>query len=167
MNEEIKNTDKSEGELKQPDLKKTAPVARSKRRKKKSSLIRVTVMVLLLCVAIFGAVIVTDLVSGNNSGDDTSGAEEKITVTISGDSIYIDGDNRVSIDELRERLKKESEDGELPVICIINDTKNPADYVMYNQVAELLEDFDVHIERMQPPSTEDEAKFSTKDEINY
>ena len=164
MNEETKYTDIKEKE-ESSSIKRSARRREAKKRKKKKSfLFRVILMVVLLCVAVFGAIILSDVVSRKSVQKETAVVDEKITITISSDSIYLDGDNKITLERLRRYLEIENKDGKLPVVCLVNDTSNPASYILYNQVADLLSEFDVHIERMQPPATADELQYSTKDE---
>ena len=165
MNEEMKNIQQEN--LQSPNEKSDEPKQKSKSRKKNSSLMRVLTMVLLLCVASFGAIIISDLVSSKNSADQTHTAGDQITIKITSDGIYLDGNNKVTLSELRDYLTEKESEGKLPVICPIIDTNSPADYILYNQVADVLGEFGVHIERMQPPATSDEMGLSTKDEETY
>lgn len=134
------------------------------KRKKKSPLLRILTLVVLLCVAVFGAIIISDLVAKNNTEDNKGAEPEFITIKISGDFIYLDGE-QVTLEALANHLDTEYAKGDFPVVSLINDTENPSDYGVYNKVADLLSEYGIEIEKMLPSSDDEISKISTSDEV--
>lgn len=132
--------------------------------KKNSPFFRVLVLVVLLCVAVFGAIIISDLAGKDNESEQKSDEPEFITVKISDDNIYLDGE-QMTLDSLKEYLDGEYKKGELPVVSLINDTEKPSDFEVYNKVADLLGKYGINVERMLPSSLDEGSLLSTKDEV--
>lgn len=158
MDENIKNT---------KDSSKEKNPAREHKAKGKSPFMRILVLVLVICVAVFSAIIISDLIVGNDKKDSAEISDpEYITLSVSGSSVLLDG-KELSVDSLRAYLEAEKEKGITPVTAFIIDSQTPGDYVVFNQVLDLLSEYgiNVDVERMQPPSTADELSLSTKDEV--
>ena len=54
--------------------------------------------------------------------------------------------------------------GDLFAVALINDTENPADYRVYNEIVDLLREYDIICEKMVIPSSFDEISVSSSDE---
>ncbi|MBR2724745.1 MAG: hypothetical protein IKB72_04840 [Ruminococcus sp.] len=136
------------------------------KHKKKSPFMRILIMVILLCVAVFGAVIISDLVTRNNNENNETQKTEYVTIRVSGELIYLDGEV-VTIYELSDFYEDKMANGTIPETAFITDSLNPADYEVYNQVVSLLSkyDIDVNVDLMQAPASVDEMSASTNDEI--
>ena len=138
-----------------------------KKVRKKSPFVRIAVMVLILCVVLFGTIIISDMVSkNNNQSESDKSAPEYITLSVSGDVIYLDG-KELNLSELRDYFESEKEKGSIPVTAFIIDSKKTADYLVFNQVLDLLSEYgiNVDVERMQPPSSVDEIPTSAQFEV--
>lgn len=135
----------------------------TKKRKNKSPFIRILTLVVLLCVAVFGTIIISDMFSKNNSKEDESIEPEFITIKISGDFIYLDSE-KTDLEALRQYLDSEYTKGDLPVVTLINDTDTPSDYTMYNQVADLLKNYGITVDKMMPSTFDEITHISTTDE---
>lgn len=133
-------------------------------KKKKSPFFRILTLVVLLCVAVFGAIIISDLISKNQTDENQGKEPEFITLKISGDDIYLDSE-KIDLEALREYLDSEYSNGELPVVSLINDTMNPSDYTVYNKVVDLLGEYGINIERMIPSSLDEISDLPTQDEV--
>ena len=131
--------------------------------KRTSPFLRVLTLVVLLCVAVFGTIIISDMFSKNKTQEDEITEPEFITIKISGDFIYLDSE-KIDLDALRKYLDTEYAKGDLPVITLINDTENPSDYTVYNQVADLLEYYGINVEKMIPSTADEIILNSTGDE---
>ena len=124
----------------------------SKGRKAGRILLRSLVLAITFCFVIYGGVAISDMFS---SGDENGTTPEIITLTISGEDIILEN-SKVSFDDLRTYLRNADEKGELYTVAVINDTGNPADYLVYNQVVDLLAEYGIVCEKMDPPATSDE-----------
>lgn len=117
-------------------------------------LLRVLILVVLFCVVVFAGIIISDLFFG----DDSSEVEpEIIAITVSGKSIILNDDHEVTFKELKTYLDKADSRGRLVTVALINDTGNPADIELYNQIVDLLSEYGIICEKMTAPSTEDEV----------
>lgn len=149
---------------------KETPEKRNGNRRKKPTarvkktgriLLRTLVLVVVFCLVIFGGIVISDVFFSDDDGGVTP---EIITLTISGDSIILEH-NYVTFEDLRTYLKNAEEKGELYTVALINDTSNPADYMVYNKVVDLLGEFGIECEKMEPSATYDEYGVATSDEL--
>lgn len=131
--------------------------ADSKMKKTGRIMLRALILVVVFCIVIFGSVIISDLFSSN---DGDSPAPEIIAVTVSGKDIILNEDRIVSLMELKTYLADAQEKGELFTVALINDTEHSADYEVYNQIVDLLSEFDIICEKMTVPSSFDEFSAS-------
>lgn len=135
-----------------------------KRKKSKYSFFRILTLVIVFCVAVFGAIIISDLVSKNQTDKHKGEEPEFITLKISGDDIYLDSE-KIDFEALREYLDTESEKDGLPVVSLINDTRTPSDYTVYNKVVDLLGEYGINVERMIPSTSDEITDLPTQDEV--
>ncbi len=131
-------------------------------KKKKRHILRIILLVLAFCIVVFGAVVFSDVFFGKQ--DTTSQEPEIIVVTVSGKSIELHEDKQVSFSELKSYFDALEEAGDLFAVALINDTENPADYVVYNSIVDLLAEYDIICEKMPKPASYDEVYASTEDE---
>ena len=161
MNEEIREEINAENT---PAKDKTKP---EKQKKKKSSFVRVLTMILVICFAVFAAVIISDFAGRYKQESTTEQTETGFIIHISAEEIFVEDGKKVTLAELEAMLDEAKAQGDFPEINIITDTGSPASSELYNQLADLLAKYDVHIERMYTSSTADEMGLSTKDEESY
>lgn len=138
--------------------------ASAKVKKTGRIMLRVLILVVVFCVIIFGGVVLSDLLFSDDSSGTTP---EIIAVTVSGSDIILNDDTTVTLDELRTYLIDAESKGELYTVALINDTHKPADYRVYNQIVDLLSEFDIFCDKMKAPSTLDELYASTTDETAF
>ncbi|MBQ4105289.1 MAG: hypothetical protein IJC86_02745 [Clostridia bacterium] len=137
--------------------KKPAPKPTPKKTMK--VFLRILVLVVLFCVVVFGGIIVSDLIFG----DDTTNAEpEIIAITVSGETIILNENEEVTYKELENYLNRADSRGELVTVALINDTSNPADAELYNKIVDLLAKYGIICDKMDLSTTQDRA---TLDEI--
>ncbi len=116
-------------------------------------MLRALILAVAFCIVIFGGVFISDLFF---SDDESGTTPEIIAVTVSGEQIILNDDRQVTLMELKTYLVDAQEKGELFTVALINDTDNPADYEVYNQIVDLLAEFDIVCEKMKVPSSPDE-----------
>ncbi len=119
---------------------------------------RVVILVIGFCIVLFGAIIISDLVSDKNDGLDT------IPIVILGDEILINGQEKVTFDELRDYLEELNSKGELDHVSLVDDTLNPPDTELYNRIVDLLAEYGIVIDKRVDEATSDEVFSSTMDE---
>ncbi|MBQ9743038.1 MAG: hypothetical protein IJV88_05135 [Ruminococcus sp.] len=119
---------------------------------------RVVILVIGFCIVLFGAIIISDLVSDKNDGPDT------IPIVILGDEILINGQEKVTFDELRDYLEELNSKGELDHVSLVDDTLNPPDTELYNRIVDLLAEYGIVIDKRVDEATSDEVFSSTMDE---
>lgn len=142
--------------------KKSKNTTDTKLRKTGRIMLRALILAVVFCIVIFGGIALSDVFFS----DDTKGTTpEIIAVTVSGKDIILNDDRQVTLSQLRTYLADAQEKGELFTVALINDTDNPADYETYNQIVDLLAEFDIICEKMEVPSTYDELPLSTTDQI--
>lgn len=134
-----------------------------KTKKKKIHFMRILILVVVFCGVVFGAVVMSDVLFGKD--DATSEEPEIIVVTVSGKNIVLGEDRQVSFSELKGYFDTMEEAGDLFAVALINDTENPADYLVYNSVVDLLKEYDIICEKMPKPASYDEFDASSLDEI--
>ncbi len=133
-------------------------------KKRKRHILRIILLVLVFCIVVFGGVVLSDALFGRE--DTTSQEPEIIVVTISGKTIELHEGERVSLSELKDYFDGLEEAGDLFAVALINDTENPADYLVYNSVVDLLAEYDIICEKMPKPASYDEVYASTEDEYS-
>ncbi|MGN0453487.1 MAG: hypothetical protein ACI4GZ_06810 [Ruminococcus sp.] len=131
------------------------------KKKKKRKWLRVTALVLVFCMAVFGAVIISDAFFGDSDG---STAPEIIAITVSGKTIIISEDKEVTLAELEDYLRKLDEAGDLTTVALINDTANPADREVYNCVVSLLAEFGIECATMPYSAASFDESSATPDQ---
>ena len=129
--------------------------------KKGSKLIKVLVLALVLTVIAVSTIIISDMFG---SKDQPKPEMETVTITVSGTDIYLNGDEKLSLDALNTYLTNRYAKSDYCTIALINDTKNPADTDTYNSVVELLGDFGIRQEKLTLPATDDELILASFDE---
>ncbi|MBQ8000061.1 MAG: hypothetical protein IJ298_02445 [Ruminococcus sp.] len=134
----------------------------AKAKKTGRIMLRALILVVVFCVVIFGGVVLSDLLFSDDSSGTTP---EIIAVTVSGSDIILNDDTTVTLDELKEYLLDAESKGELYTVALINDTHKPANYQVYNQIVDLLAQFDIICEKMKVTSTLDELYAATPDEV--
>lgn len=137
--------------------KKRRSHTESKAGKTGRMMLRALMLAVVFCLVVFGAVALSDLFSSDDTGDTTP---EIIAVTVSGKDIILN-DEQVDIDGLRTYLSNAQSKGELYTVALINDTDNPADCEVYNEIVDLLAQFDIICEKMSPSATVDEIHANT------
>lgn len=131
-------------------------------KKSKKHFIRIIVLVVTFCAVVFGAVVMSDFFLTKD--DATAQEPEIVAVTVSGESIILNDDRQVTFDELKDYLDTMEKSGDLFAVALINDTENPADYRVYNEIVDLLREYDIICEKMEIPSSSDEVSVSSVDE---
>ena len=166
MNKDFENTEN----LQDSTTDREAPVKSNGNSRNKTAqkgkkagriLLRTLILVVVFCLVIFGGVAISDMFSSHEDGDVTP---EIITLTISGENIVLEN-KYVLFDDLRTYLDNAEEKGELYTVALINDMSNPADYMVYNKVVDLLSQFGIECEKMKAPATYDEFSSATYDEL--
>ncbi len=130
-------------------------VVNKKGGKRKFHLVRILILVVVFCIVVFGAVIASDWLFPKD--DPTASEPEIVVITVSGENIVLNDDKQVSFSVLEEYLETMNNAGDLFTIALINDTVNPADYTVYNNIVDLLATYDIHCEKLTAPATGDEA----------
>ncbi len=134
-----------------------------KTKKRKLHLARILILVVVFCSVVFGTIVLSDVLFGKD--DSTSQEPEIIVVTVSGKDIVLGDDEQVSFSELKSYFDTLEEAGDLFAVALINDTENPADYLVYNSIVDLLAEYDIICEKMPEPASYDEVAASALDEI--
>ncbi len=129
--------------------------------KKGGKLLKVLILALVLTVVAVSSIIISDMVKSN---DQPKPEMETVTITVSGTDIYLNGNEKLSLDALDTYLTNRYADSDYCTIALINDTKNPADINTYNNVVELLGDFGIRQDKLTLPATDDELKLASLDE---
>lgn len=130
--------------------------------KKKGSFFKILILAVVLAVVAVGGFIVSDLFF---SEDESNTTAETVTVTISGTDIFINGNEKLTLAGLESYFSTRFENKKHCTIALINDTQHPADIETYNSVVEVLGKFGINYDPLTLPSTEDEIKPPTYDEV--
>ncbi len=134
----------------------------SKTNRKKGKFLKIFILALVLTLAAVGGLIISDMISSKNEEAPKS---ETVTVTVSGQDIFIDGKDKVTLRELDDYFTNRFDEMDYCTIALINDTANPADIDKYNEVVELLKKFGFNHEPITLPATNDELYVSSSDEV--
>lgn len=134
----------------------------SKTNRKKGKFLKIFILALVLTLAAVGGLIISDMISSENEEAPKS---ETVTVTVSGQDIFIDGKDKVTLRELDDYFTNRFDEMDYCTIALINDTANPADIDKYNEVVELLKKFGFNHEPITLPATNDELYVSSSDEV--
>ncbi len=148
--------------MKNKKEKNTNNTPDSKVRKTGRIMLRALILAVAFCIVIFGGVIISDLFF---SDDGKGTTPEIIAVTVSGEQIILNDDRQVTLMELKTYLADAQEKGELFTVALINDTDNLADFEVYNQIVDLLAEFDIVCEKMKAPSSFDEFAASSDEAV--
>ena len=122
---------------------------KSKAKKSAKIAVRIVVLVVLFCAVLFAGVIVSDMLFSNNE----EVAPEYVTITVSADNINLSSRGEVAIDSLGAALDEIFASGNEITVVLINDTDNPADPVLYNEVVDILALYGKTFDKMDVVST--------------
>ncbi|MBR3988437.1 MAG: hypothetical protein IKK10_03940 [Clostridia bacterium] len=129
--------------------------------KKSGKFLKVLILALVLTVVAVASIIISDIVRPDNPPKPEM---ETVTITVSGNDIYLNGNDIMSLDSLYNYLENRYANNDYCTIALINDTKTPADIDTYNDVVELLGDFGIKQEKLTLPEADNEMMFASSDE---
>lgn len=131
------------------------------KKQKGSKLVKILILVVVLSLVAIGGIIISDLFFSDEPVPET----QTITVRVSGDEIFLNGSEKLSLTELEDNLTRKYEQKNYFTVVLINDTNNPADIGTYNAVVDMLGKFGITEEHLTLPATIDELYSASKDEI--
>ena len=126
------------------------------KHQKGSKLIKILILVVVLSLVAIGGIIISDIFFSENSTPEIT----TITVRVSGDEIFLNGSEKLSLTELEENLTKRYESQNYFTVVLINDTNHPADISTYNSVVDILGEFGITEEHLTLPATIDQLMVS-------
>lgn len=124
--------------------------------KKGSKLIKILILVLVLSLMAIGGIIISDVFFS----EDTTPEITTITVRVSGNEIFLNGSEKLSLSELEANLTQRYENKNYFTVVLINDTNHPADIDTYNSVVDILGDFGITEAPLTLPATLDQLAVS-------
>lgn len=124
--------------------------------KKGSKLIKILILVLVLSLMAIGGIIISDVFFS----EDTTPEITTITVRVSGNEIFLNGSEKLSLSELEANLTQRYENKNYFTVVLINDTNHPADIDTYNSVVDILGDFGITEAPLTLPATIDQLAVS-------
>lgn len=130
------------------------------KNKKGSKLIKIAILVVVLSLAAIGGIIISDLFFSEEPAPEIT----TITVRVSGEEIFLNGSEKLSLTELEADLTQRYEQKNYFTVVLINDTNHPADVETYNAVVDMLGEFGITEEHLALSATTDESAISSKDE---
>ena len=136
----------------------------SSKGKKKGKFLKILILAVVLTLAAVGGFIIADMISSDKSDDFKS---ETVTVTVSGKDIFINGNKKVSLNELDDYFTQRADNMDYCTIALINDTANPADIGTYNEVVNILGKFGFNHQPLTLPATDDELSKSSADQAYF
>ena len=136
----------------------------SSKGKKKGKFLKILILAVVLTLAAVGGFIIADMISSDKSDDFKS---ETVTVTVSGKDIFINGNKKVSLNELDDYFTQRADNMDYCTIALINDTANPADIGTYNEVVDILGKFGFNHQPLTLPATDDELSKSSADQAYF
>lgn len=136
----------------------------SSKGKKKGKFLKILILAVVLTLAAVGGFIIADMISSDKSDDFKS---ETVTVTVSGKDIFINGNKKVSLNELDDYFTQRADNMDYCTIALINDTANPADINTYNEVVNILGKFGFNHQPLTLPATDDELSKSSADQAYF
>lgn len=128
--------------------------------KKGSKLIKILILVLVLSLMTIGGIIISDIFFSEESAPEIT----TITVRVSGNEIFLNGSEKLSLSELEANLTQRYENKNYFTVVLINDTNHPADIDTYNSVVDILGDFGITEAPLTLPATFDQLAVSSIDE---
>lgn len=136
----------------------------SSKGKKKGKFLKILILAVVLTLAAVGGFIIADMISSDKSDAFKS---ETVTVTVSGKDIFINGNKKVSLNELDDYFTQRADNMDYCTIALINDTANPADIGTYNEVVDILGKFGFNHQPLTLPATDDELSKSSADQAYF
>ena len=136
----------------------------SSKGKKKGKFLKILILAVVLTLAAVGGFIIADMISSDKSDAFKS---ETVTVTVSGKDIFINGNKKVSLNELDDYFTQRADNMDYCTIALINDTANPADVGTYNEVVNILGKFGFNHQPLTLPATDDELSKSSADQAYF
>ena len=136
----------------------------SSKGKKKGKFLKILILAVVLTLAAVGGFIIADMISSDKSDAFKS---ETVTVTVSGKDIFINGNKKVSLNELDDYFTQRADNMDYCTIALINDTANPADINTYNEVVNILGKFGFNHQPLTLPATDDELSKSSADQAYF
>ena len=136
----------------------------SSKGKKKGKFLKILILAVVLTLAAVGGFIIADMISSDKSDAFKS---ETVTVTVSGKDIFINGNKKVSLNELDDYFTQRADNMDYCTIALINDTANPADINTYNEVVDILGKFGFNHQPLTLPATDDELSKSSADQAYF
>lgn len=136
----------------------------SSKGKKKGKFLKILILAVVLTLAAVGGFIIADMISSDKSDAFKS---ETVTVTVSGKDIFINGNKKVSLNELDDYFTQRADNMDYCTIALINDTANPADIGTYNEVVNILGKFGFNHQPLTLPATDDELSKSSADQAYF
>lgn len=131
------------------------------KKQKGSKLVKILILVVVLSLVAIGGIIISDLFFSDEPVPET----QTITVRVSGDEIFLNGSEKLSLSGLEDNLIRKYEQKNYFTVVLINDTNHPADIGTYNAVVDMLGKFGITEEHLTLPATIDELYSASKDEI--
>lgn len=136
----------------------------SSKGKKKGKFLKILILAVVLTLAAVGGFIIADMISSDKSDAFKS---ETVTVTVSGKDIFINGNKKVSLNELDDYFTQRADNMDYCTIALIIDTANPADIGTYNDVVNILGKFGFNHQPLTLPATDDELSKSSADQAYF
>lgn len=130
------------------------------KNKKSSKLVKVLILVVVLALVAIGGIIISDLFFSEDSAPEIA----TITVRVSGNEIFLNGNEKLNLSELEANLTQRYENKNYFTVVLINDTNHPADISTYNSVVDMLGMFGITEEHLTLPATADQLTMATFDE---
>ncbi|MBQ2824886.1 MAG: hypothetical protein IJF19_01305 [Clostridia bacterium] len=127
---------------------------------KGSKLIKILILVLVLSLMAIGGIIISDVFFSEESAPEIT----TITVRVSGNEIFLNGSEKLSLSELEANLTQRYENKNYFTVVLINDTNHPADIDTYNSVVDILGNFGITEAPLTLPATLDQLMVSSIDE---
>lgn len=125
-----------------------------KKTKKSNKLFKIIILAVVLILVALGGIIASDVFFSDGSPEPVS---ETVTVTVSGDTLYLNGNSKLTLSELDSYFTQRFNLGNYCTVALINDTQNPADIDTYNAVVDMLAEFGINHQPLTLPATFDEA----------
>lgn len=133
--------------------KENKVISAEQKTKKKSKFVRVLILVLVFATAVVGVFVATDLFFDDKQEDEP----ELVAVCVTSEGLILNDGEEVTLEQLRAHMQSLKDAGKTFVGSLINDTANPADVTLYNQVVDLFAEFGIITDKLPVPATADEV----------
>ena len=129
------------------------------KKQNNQKLLRIVIIAAVLAVVAFCGIIVSDILFGNHENLQDG---ETVTITVSGEDIYLNGNLKVTTEVLDSKLNGYLGGEEKISVALLTDSASPADPETYNAVVKLLDKYGVTKETLPLASTPDQMSTNTE-----